>query len=352
MASHWMIYGANGYTGRLVAEQAQREGLTPLLGGRNPAALHALGSQLGLECRVFDLGDPQACREALDQVKVVAHCAGPFSATSTPMIAACRAAGTHYVDITGEIAVFEQAHAGDAEAREAGIVVCPGVGFDVIPTDCLAACLKEALPDAQRLALGFDTGSGLSTGTAKTSVEGLKFGGKIRENGRLRDVPLGYKRRDIDFGRGLRHAVTIPWGDVATAYYSTGIPDIEVYLPAPPLLALGMRLIDPLRPLLGRQRVQDWLKGQVDKRIAGPDQAARERLRTWVWGEARNARGERRTARLETANVYDLTLHGVLLAVRHLLDYQGPGGYFTPSRLLGARCVESLPGSGRITVIS
>lgn len=217
MASHWMIYGANGYTGRLVAEQAQREGLTPLLGGRNPAALHALGSQLGLECRVFDLGDPQACREALDQVKVVAHCAGPFSATSTPMIAACRAAGTHYVDITGEIAVFEQAHAGDAEAREAGIVVCPGVGFDVIPTDCLAACLKEALPDAQRLALGFDTGSGLSTGTAKTSVEGLKFGGKIRENGRLRDVPLGYKRRDIDFGRGLRHAVTIPWGDVATA---------------------------------------------------------------------------------------------------------------------------------------
>ncbi len=288
MASHWMIYGANGYTGRLVAEQAQREGLTPLLGGRNPAALHALGSQLGLECRVFDLGDPQACREALDQVKVVAHCAGPFSATSTPMIAACRAAGTHYVDITGEIAVFEQAHAGDAEAREAGIVVCPGVGFDVIPTDCLAACLKEALPDAQRLAL---------------------------------------------------------------AYYSTGIPDIEVYLPAPPLLALGMRLIDPLRPLLGRQRVQDWLKGQVDKRIAGPDQAARERLRTWVWGEARNARGERRTARLETANVYDLTLHGVLLAVRHLLDYQGPGGYFTPSRLLGARCVESLPGSGRITVI-
>lgn len=166
MASHWMIYGANGYTGRLVAEQAQREGLTPLLGGRNPAALHALGSQLGLECRVFDLGDPQACREALDQVKVVAHCAGPFSATSTPMIAACRAAGTHYVDITGEIAVFEQAHAGDAEAREAGIVVCPGVGFDVIPTDCLAACLKEALPDAQRLALGFDTGSGLSTGTA------------------------------------------------------------------------------------------------------------------------------------------------------------------------------------------
>lgn len=276
MASHWMIYGANGYTGRLVAEQAQREGLTPLLGGRNPAACtRSAAARAGVP------GLRPGGSAGLPRSPGPGEGGGPLRRSVL-----CHQHADdrrlprrrhHYVDITGEIAVFEQAHAGDAEAREAGIVVCPGVGFDVIPTDCLAACLKEALPDAQRLALGFDTGSGLSTGTAKTSVEGLKFGGKIRENGRLRDVPLGYKRRDIDFGRGLRHAVTIPWGDVATAYYSTGIPDIEVYLPAPPLLALGMRLIDPLRPLLGRQRVQDWLKGQVDKRIAGPDQAARER---------------------------------------------------------------------------
>ncbi len=232
--SHWMIYGANGYTGRLVAEQAQREGLTPILGGRNPASLHALGSSLGLECRVFDLNDSAAALAALEDIAVVANCAGPFSATAAPMIEACIASGAHYVDITGEISVFEYAHGLDEVARTAGVAICPGVGFDVIPTDCVAACLKEAMPDATSLALGFDSGSGLSPGTAKTTVEGLKLGGKVREAGRLRDVPLGYKRRDIDFGRGLKHAVTIPWGDVATAYYSTGIGDIEVYLPVPP----------------------------------------------------------------------------------------------------------------------
>lgn len=348
--THWMIYGANGYTGRLVAEEAQRQGLPPLLAGRNPASLHALGSTLGLECRVFDLADHDAARNALADVAVVANCAGPFSATAALMIEACLASGTHYVDITGEISVFEHAHGLDEVARSAGIALCPGVGFDVIPTDCVAACLKESMPDATHLALGFDTGSGLSPGTAKTTVEGLKLGGKVREAGRLRDVPLGYKRRDIDFGRGLKHAVTIPWGDVATAWYSTGIGDIEVYLPVPPAAAVGMRVMDRLRPLLGRERVQEWLKEQVDKRVSGPDELARSRLRTWVWGEVRNARGERHTARLETANGYDVTLHGVLLTVRHLLEHPDAAGYFTPSKLFGARCVEQLPGSGSIVI--
>ncbi|WP_324731633.1 saccharopine dehydrogenase family protein [Pseudomonas paeninsulae] len=346
--SNWMIYGANGYTGHLLAAEAQRQGLTPILAGRNPAAVHALGSLLGLECRIFDIGQPERAREALADVVLVAHCAGPFSATSAPMLDACLASATHYVDITGEIGVFEAAHGRDRQAREAGLVVCPGVGFDVIPSDCLAACLHQALPDASHLALGFDSDSGLSPGTARTLVEGFTFGGKVRRAGIITDVPLGYRRRQINFGRGVKSAVSIPWGDVATAYYSTGIDNIEVYLSTPPALAIGMRLLDPLRPLLGLNAVQHWLKRLVDKRVSGPDQATREQQRTWLWGEARNAAGEMRTARLETTNGYEVTVHGVLLAVRHLLAYSGPGGYFTPSQLLGARCVEQLPGSGKI----
>ncbi|MBM7061666.1 saccharopine dehydrogenase NADP-binding domain-containing protein [Pseudomonas sp. UL073] len=345
-----MIYGANGYTGRLVAREAQRQGLTPILAGRSPDAVEALAAELGLHARIFDLADAGASRSALEDVAVVAHCAGPFSATSAAMIAACLASATHYVDITGEIAVFEHAHSRDADARSAGVVVCPGVGFDVIPTDCLAACLKAALPDATHLALGFDTGSGLSPGTAKTTVEGLQLGGQVRRDGRLQRVPLGFKRRTIDFGRGAKGAVTIPWGDVATAYYSTAIPNIEVYLPTPTGAALGMRAIDPLRGLFGHAKVQAWLKAQVERRVHGPDETTRARLPTWVWGEARNAAGEVRNARVQTANGYDVTVHGVLLAVRHLLDYAGPGGYFTPSTLFGARCVEQLPGSTSISL--
>jgi short subunit dehydrogenase-like uncharacterized protein len=350
MANNWMIYGANGYTGHLLAAEAKRQGLTPILGGRNPAAVHALGSLLGLECRIFDIHEQERACEVLADISVLAHCAGPFSATSAPMLDACLASATHYVDITGEISVFEAAHGRDAQARGLGLVVCPGVGFDVIPSDCLAACLHQAMPDASHLALGFDTGSGLSPGTAKTSVEGLKFGGKVRRAGVITEVPLGYKRRSINFGRGEKPAVTIPWGDVSTAYHSTGIDNIEVYLPTPTAAAVVMRLINPLRPLLGLEWVQNWLKNLIGKRVHGPNQTTRERQRTWLWGEVRNAAGEVKTARLETANGYDVTVHGALLAVRHLLDYQGPGGYFTPSKLLGERCVERLPGSGKIVI--
>ncbi|MGH8353824.1 MAG: saccharopine dehydrogenase family protein, partial [Pseudomonas sp.] len=286
MAKHqWMIYGANGYTGHLLAEQASRQGLKPLLAGRNPGAVHALGSRLGLECRIFELDHREHAAEALADVAVLVHCAGPFSVTSAPMIEACRASGTHYVDITGEIGVFEQAQARHAAAQAAGIVVCPGVGFDVMPTDCIAASLLEALPDASQLTLGFDSGSGLSPGTAKTSIEGLAFGGKVRRAGLITDVPLGYRRRRIDFGRGEKSAVTIPWGDVATAYYSTGIPNIEVYLPAPPALAVAMRLLEPLRPLFALPIVQAWLKRLAARRIQGPDEATRARQRSWLWGE-------------------------------------------------------------------
>ena len=346
----WMIYGANGYTGHLLAREAQRQGLKPILAGRNPAAVHALGSRLGLECRIFDLQHPERAHEALADVAVVAHCAGPFSATSLPMLAACLASGSHYLDITGEIDVFETAHGFDQKAREQGLVICPGVGFDVLPSDCLAACLQQALPDAEQLTLGFDTGGGLSPGTARTLLQGLPLGGRVRRDGFITAVPLGFKRRRIDFGRGPKPAVTIPWGDVATAYFSTGIGNVEVYLPAPTALAVGMRLLDPLRPLLGQPRLQDWLARLLERRVRGPDLPRRERHRSWLWGEVRNADGQVRSARLETANGYTVTVHGVLLALRHLLGYRGPGGYFTPSQLLGARCVERLPDSGQILV--
>lgn len=267
MTKTWMIYGATGYTGRLIAEQAKREGLAPVLAGRDRYSLEAVGRELGLTTRAFSLDDPEAASRALDGVVVVAHCAGPFSATSAPMRAACLRTGCHYVDITGEVAVFEAAHAEDAVAREAGIVICPGVGFDVIPTDCVAACLKSALPSATHLALGFDSGSGPSKGTATTAVEGLATGGIVRADGRLRCVPFGYGQREVSFGGEAKHAMAIPWGDVATAWFSTGIPNIEVFVPVKRAYATGAWLLNPLRPLLGSRPVQRFLKEVTRSRL-------------------------------------------------------------------------------------
>jgi short subunit dehydrogenase-like uncharacterized protein len=346
----WMIYGANGFTGRLAALEATRRGLQPVLAGRSAGPLERMAAELGCPARVFGLDDAAAAAAALADVAVVAHCAGPFSATSAPMVAACLASRTHYVDITGEIDVLVAAQGRHDDAARAGIVLCPGAGFDVIPTDCLAAVLSAALPDATHLTLAFDGGGQMSRGTARTMVESLRHGrrgGRVRRNGIILEVPLAHARRRIDFTGGSAMTAAIAWGDVATAYFSTGIPNIETYARMPAAAAILARATDWSRPLLACAPVQRLLRRLAD-RTPGPSEEALRTGRSRFWGEVRNAAGARRTARLEASNGYRLTADGVLMAVERLLEHAPSGGYCTPSRLMGARCVERLPGASAI----
>ena len=345
----WMIYGANGYTGELIAREAVRRGLRPVLAGRSGAAIQHLAAELGLESRAFALDDADL-RTPMTGITLVLHCAGPFSATAAPMIRACLAAKAHYLDITGEVSVFEHAQQQHAEARAAGVVVCPPLGFDVVPTDCLALALREALPSASHLALGFDGRSTWSRGTARTMVEGLGQGGCVRERGVLRRVPLGYHDRRVDFGAGEKLAMTIPWGDVSTAFHTTGIPNIEVYVPMSPARLRALRRLNLVRWLLGLAPVQRWLKAKVGRQPPGPDDAERAATPTSVWGEAHDVAGRTVSARVETANGYTVTVHAALGIVERLLARAAEPGATTPARLMGARYVESLPGSGTIQI--
>lgn len=340
----WMIYGANGYTGRLMARAAKERGLTPLLAGRNAAEVEQLASELGLQWAAFSLDDEATVEAGIAGLKLVLHCAGPFSATSRPMVRACLAQGVHYLDITGEIAVFEHAHSLSESAQHADVVLLPGVGFDVVPSDCLAASLVEALPAATSLQLAFEMGGGASPGTAKTSVEGMSKGGYVRRDGKLKRVPLAWKERTVPFADGERRAVTIPWGDVFTAFISTGVPDIEVYMALPPSTIAWLRRMRPLQPLLGLAPVQSFLKGRVEARISGPSEDKRARAGGQLWGEARTADGRSAAATMTTPNGYDLTVTAGLGIVEYLLANGVEGGYYTPSLLMGAGYAATLPG--------
>src|SRR5262245_60401783 len=234
----FLIYGANGYTGALIARAAVVRGHRPVLAGRNAETLAALAAELGVEYRVFALDVPGQVAAEISGMQAVLHCAGPFAHTYSPMADACLHAGVHYLDITGEVAVFEGLVARSAAAQAAGVMLLPGVGFDVVPSDCLAAHLKRRLPSATHLALGFQSLGRVSRGTATTMAENIHRGGLVRRDGVLRRVPAAWKTRVIDFGTGPVKAITIPWGDLSTAFHSTAIPNIEVYMAAP----LGMRL--------------------------------------------------------------------------------------------------------------
>ena len=349
MTGGLLIYGANGYTGELIARAAAAAGLAPILAGRSAAPVEALAHELGCESRVFGLDDARAIAAALAGCRVVLHCAGPFSATAGPMMAACLAAHAHYTDITGEIEVFELGFRQDAGARQAGVVVCPGVGFDVVPTDCIALTLKQALPGATHLALGFDSRSGWSRGTASTSVEGLGHGSRVREEGVIRPIPLGSRTRRIDFGAGEKQAAAIPWGDVSTAYRTTGIPNIEVYVPVSPRALTNLRRLGKFGWLLRTGPAQSFLKWRIRSGTPGPTAEERAKAPVFVWGEARGA-GRTITARIRVPNGYTLTTDASIAIARRLLAGSVPPGFTTPARLMGADFVTSLPGASKITV--
>ncbi len=339
-----LLYGANGYTGRLMLDEAVRRGLNVIVAGRSAAPIEALAARYGLASRVFDLNDASALDAALEDVSVIALAAGPFSQTSRRVVDACLRTQTHYVDITGELEVFEACFQRTAEAASRGVVLLPGAGFDVVPTDCMAATLAAALPDATHLELAFAGGAGSSRGTTLTMIEGLPNGGAERVDGRIVTTPAASRSRTVAFRDKPRHVVSIPWGDVSTAYYSTGIPNIVTYMALPKGPARGLRMLGKAGPLLGAAPVQRALKELVGRTMDGPDDAARARARSQVWGLATNAAGKRVEGTLVAPEGYTLTARTSIDAARRLATEAIAPGTKTPSMAFGAGFMGSFDG--------
>ena len=259
-----IVYGANGYTGRLIVEAALREGLRPVVAGRRREAVEPLAAAWGLPSLCFSLDDAASAAHLLEPYAAMILAAGPFSKTSAPALEACLKARTAYLDITGEVDVFEAVFARDSDAKTAGVAVLPGTGFDVVPSDCLAAALSEALPGAETLTLAF-RGFKTSAGTMKTMLEGIPKGGLVREGGKLVAVPAAWKTMEVPLRDKTRLTMTIPWGDLSTAFRSTGIPNIEVYMAVPPSAIASARRMRPFAKLLGLSPVQSFLKARVER---------------------------------------------------------------------------------------
>lgn len=343
-----LLYGAYGYTGKLIVEQAVREGVELVLSGRNAEKLQRLSEASGYTNEPMGLDDQETLQAMLKKYALVLHAAGPFGETAPPMMEACLATGTHYVDITGEIPVFEQAHALDAEAQLAGIVLMPGAGFDVVPTDCLALYLKQQLPDATHLKLAFSAlGGGLSRGTATTMAGNLGSGGAVRENGRITAVPIGHKTLEAPFAGKSRFCMSIPWGDVSTAYYTTGIPNVETYFSISPNAYRKVRRMRYINWLLRMSWVRNLVKRRIQKGPAGPDESQRAGGQSLIWGEVRNAAGKRVQARLQAPDGYTLTALSSLLICRKILEGGLAPGFHTPAGAFGADLILEIEGTER-----
>ena len=344
----FLLYGANGYTGQLIAERAHRVGARPILAGRRADAIASIADRYGFEHRAFSLDAPSAIAHSLEGVAAVLLAAGPFSATSAPVLEACIMSGVHYLDITGEIEVFERCFAQHARAATAGIVVLPGVGFDVVPSDCLAASLAEALPGAQSLELAFRSSGGhgaqISRGTAKTMLEGFGHGGAVRENGRIRRVPIGWRTRRVPFRDGERVAVSIPWGDVATAYHSTGIPNIVVYTTVSRWQMRALMVARLLAPVLRLRAVRELIARRIEQTVHGPDDHARRTVHAQLWGRVTDADGRSVEGTLVTPEGYRLTAETAVEAALRVVGGVVNPGFCTPSLAFGSKFITEFDG--------
>lgn len=349
MTNTFLIYGANGYTGELITRYAAERGLKPILAGRNEAKVSELAGKYGFEYRVFSLDDTAKLDAALQEVEMVLHCAGPFSITSLPMVKACLRNKKHYTDITGEISVFETCAAMDKQAVDAGVMVMPGVGFDVVPSDCLAMHIKNRLPSATHLSLAFYGMGRISHGTQATMTMNVGRGGAIRKDGKITAVPAAWKTREIDFGGVTKTGVTIPWGDVSTAFYSTGIPNIEVFTVVPKGAFKAMKMSRYLGWLLATRPVQKYLQSKIPP--GGPSDAEREKGKTLMWGEARDADGNRVEARQQGPEGYTVTALAALNISEKIMSGNFTPGFQTPAKAYGAELILEIDGVERQDVV-
>jgi short subunit dehydrogenase-like uncharacterized protein len=344
-----LLYGAYGFTGRLTAELATARGANVVLAGRDAKALQALGSRLRMPTRVVGLDDVGEISRALADVSCVLHMAGPFATTSAPMLDACIATRTNYVDITGEIEVFEALWSRATEIERAGITAVPGAGFDVVPTDCLAAYVASKMASPTALTLALRGMEHASRGTLRTAIRQLSKPALCRRAGvivRLDDRSV----RKIDFGSGPESCVPISWGDVATAFHTTGVGDVTVYIRRTRLLRVANIAGKVFGSTLRSQRSQKALKAIVQHFPDGPAAAERVTQRSTIWAEARDTWGKTFRAVLSTPNAYDFAASSALQISTRLGLLQAPLGVVTPAQAFGADFVLSLPGCERFDV--
>lgn len=347
----WMIYGATGYTGKLIAEAAVQRGHKPVIAGRSEHKLKPLADRLGLDYLVFGVNDNAEAIDGLrrvDDLELVLHCAGPFIHTSAPMLEACLHVGAHYLDITGEISVFEHTFAQHDRAEAEGILLMSGVGFDIVPSDCLSRYVAEQKPNATQLdvvieALGGDSGgANITAGTMKSMVEMIPGGGRLRRGGQLVPYDLGAGADRFTFPHGKRLTLPITWGDLSTAYRTTGIPNITTYMSFPPSQIKALqRFAYPLRMLLKNDMVRGWVCDQIDQNIDGPSQETRNTARSHLYARATAPDGTYADAWLETKEGYAFTVDASLLCVEQVLDGNYSGAQ-TPAQAFGADFVLNI----------
>lgn len=347
MTPRVVLYGANGYSGRLLLPELRSLGLEPVVAGRGRAAITELGRELGLESRVFGLEDPGQVDAGLAGARVLLNAAGPFLQTARPLMDACLRQRVDYLDLTGEIHPLVYAAACDGIAKRLGVMLLPAVGFDVVPSDSLVMHLAGILPRAEKLTVSVSPSNLLSRGSAATAIAHAGGENQVRRDGRLETVRYRVQMRWTDFGSGMRPTVAASWGDLVTAFHVLGIPNIEVYFEATAFRFAAVAANELYSPSLHDGIVRPWLEAFARTLPrSGPSAAERKRERAVVVAELTRGR-ETVRGRIMTPEAYTFTAEAAPRIASAVLAGARRPGFQSPAGLLGADFVLGLRGVRR-----
>jgi short subunit dehydrogenase-like uncharacterized protein len=347
MARHSvLVYGAYGFTGRILLENLAARGIPFVAAGRNAERVERVAAEFGSAHRVFDLDDERAMDRALSGVKVLLNAAGPFGTTTAPLLDACLRKRAHYLDVSGEVEPLEYAASLGAAAAARGVMILPAIGFDVVPSDCLALHLAQRLPGATSLVLGVAGSNLLSRGSAYTFAQHAGVPVYVRRDGVLEPMRFRTQMRWMDFGTERRPTIAVSWGDLVTAFRTTGIPDIEVYFEATFPRWLGVTGNQYVGWMYRSAFAKAWLNAYASTMPDGPTPEQRRAERVTITGEA--SLGRRRVrATMVTPEAYSFTGVAASAVVARVLGGDVEPGFQTPATLLGSDFVLSLEGVER-----
>ncbi|MBY3988714.1 saccharopine dehydrogenase NADP-binding domain-containing protein [Rhodococcus fascians] len=316
-----MIYGGTGYTGRMVAAQAEAAGLDPVIAGRNEETVTSLATELGLEYRVFGLDEPAAIDDALSGIGVLLNCAGPYARTAEPSMTAAIRTGTHYLDVAAELDSYQLAQELEHEAVAAGIMLLPGSGGSVAMLGCLAAHAARRIDgDIDHIGIALHVAGSMSRGSAVSASENLTVQCLHRVGGELveQDPQL---TRLFDFGDGPTVCFPATLPDLISLSRSTNAPNIDTYV---------------------HVSGDAFPEGDLAALPDGPTDQEREANRYQASVVATGTSGQVARAVLDTVNGYTFTPVAAVEAARRVLGGEQRSGFQTPAGLFGYRFAETI----------
>lgn len=316
-----LIYGATGYTGRMAAAHAKTLGLDFEIAGRNRQTLASLAEALAVPFRVFE-ADADAA-QSLAGIDVLLNFAGPFAQTAEPLMRACLEAGVDYLDITAEINVYRLAERLGAKAAEAGVMLLPGVGWDVMPTDCLTVHVAQRVQEPQSLNVALQVPGSMSRGSAMSVSEIIGAGLMARVDGHLVPTPDAQPQY-FDFGEGPVLCAPLSFGDLVTGWHSTGILNIAMFV---------------------HVSGDAFPEGDLSLLPDGPTAEQRDAHRARAIAEVTGADGTVARSMIETVNGYSYTPLAAVEAARRVLEGERRSGFETPARLFGKEFAETIEGT-------